>query len=237
EAVHRHSPRSSPVLVLLRRRSGVRGRSFCRTMVESRPFFMYKRHLICIALAALTTLVSCSRDPNYLKQKYLDSGNKYYDQKRYKEASLMYRKAIEKDRKFGPAYYHLALVDLKMEQVANAYNALRRAYETLPKKGADYNDTSLKLAEIILMSASSQADPQPMLKDVQPMVDALLKANSNSWEGHKLNGDIALLQATAAYRNNNGTEAKTQITTAIQEYRTSLAAKPGDYIITLALGR
>ncbi len=197
---------------------------------------MYTRHLICTALAALT-LVSCSRDPNYLKQKYLDSGNKYYDQKRYPEASIFYRKAIDKDRKFGPAYYRLALVDLKLEQVSNAYEALRRACELLPKNGADSNDATLKLAEIILMSASSQQDPEPLLKEVQPMVDGLLKNNPNSWEGHKLNGDIALLKATAAFRAGNSTDTKADIATAIQEYRTSLASKPGDYIITLALGR
>lgn len=197
---------------------------------------MYMRHLICTALAALT-LVSCSRDPNYLKQKYLDSGNAWFAKQRYKEASIMYRKAIEKDRKFGPAYYHLALVDLKLEQVSNAYEALRRACELLPKNGADSNDATLKLAEIILMSASSQQDPEPLLKEVQPMVDGLLKANPNSWEGHKLNGDIALLKATAAFRAGNSTDTKADIATAIQEYRTSLASKPGDYIITLALGR
>jgi tetratricopeptide (TPR) repeat protein len=197
---------------------------------------MYKRHLICIALAALT-LVSCSRDPIYLRQKYLDSGNKYYEQKRYKEASIMYRKAIDKDRKFGPAYYHLALVDLQLQQMQNAYQALRRAYELLPKNGKDSNDATLKLAEIILMSATTQQDAQPLLRDVQPMVDGLLKNNPNSWEGHKLEGDIALLTATNAFRAGNPTDTKQQVTTAIQEYRKALAAKPGDYIITLALGR
>jgi Tfp pilus assembly protein PilF len=56
-----------------------------------------------LALAALS-LVSCNRDPNYLKQKYLQSGIKYFDGSRYKEASIMFRKSIEADRKFGPAY-------------------------------------------------------------------------------------------------------------------------------------
>ncbi len=134
----------------------------------------------------------------------------------------MYRKAIEKDRKFGAAYYHLALDDLKLDQVSNAYQSLRRAYELLPKNTKDSNDATLKLAEIMLMSASSQQDPQPTLKEVQPMVDGLLKNNPNSWEGHKLNGDIALLSATAAFRLGNGTETKTEITTAIQEYRAVL---------------
>jgi Tfp pilus assembly protein PilF len=67
---------------------------------------------LALALVAVS-LVSCNRDPNYLKQKYLQSGIKYYDGGRYKEASIMFRKSIEADRKFGPAYYRLALTDLK----------------------------------------------------------------------------------------------------------------------------
>lgn len=195
------------------------------------------RHLIAIALASLT-LVSCSRDPNYLKQKYLDSGNKYFGQKRYREASIMYRKSIEKDRKFGPAYYRLALVDLQMQQVANAVPALRRAVELLKPGTADANDSTLKLAEIMLMAAQNpKDDPEQILNDVRPMVNGLLKNNPNSWEGHKLTGDMDLLATTAAFRAGNQTEAKQDVATAIQEYRTALAAKPGDYVLTLALGR
>ena len=62
---------------------------------------------LALALVAVS-LMSCNRDPNYLKQKYLQSGIKYYDGGRFKEASIMFRKSIESDRKFGPAYYHLA---------------------------------------------------------------------------------------------------------------------------------
>ena len=43
---------------------------------------------LAIALAALA-LVSCSRDPNVLKQKYLQSGNKYYEKGKYKEDTFM----------------------------------------------------------------------------------------------------------------------------------------------------
>ena len=118
---------------------------------------MYIRHSI-IALAAIA-LVSCNRDPSYLKQKYLDSGNKYFEQKRYKEASIMYRKSELADRKFGPAYYHLALVYLKLEQVANAYPQLRRAVELLPPGTADADDATLKMAEIMLMAAQSVPNP------------------------------------------------------------------------------
>ncbi len=80
---------------------------------------------LALALIAVS-MMSCNRDPNYLKQKYLQSGVKYYDGGRFKEASIMFLKSIESDRKFGPAYYHLALTDLKEGQVPNAVPALRR---------------------------------------------------------------------------------------------------------------
>ena len=194
------------------------------------------RYLI-IALVALTALVSCSRDPNYLKQKYLDSGLKYVEHKRYKDASIMFRKAIEKDRKFGPAYYHLALVDLELERVADAVPALRRAYELLPKGTPDSGDTTLKLSEIMLMAAQSMDNPDQLLGEVAPMVEGLLKLNPNSWQGHKLKGDLALMRTGLMFKAGNSAAAKEAVGTAIQEYRIALAAKPGDYLITLALGR
>ena len=193
------------------------------------------RYLI-IALTALA-LVSCSSDPNYKKQKYLDSGNKYYGQKRYKEASLMYRKAIQQDLKFGAAYYHLALVDLDLERPQDAYPMLRRAVELLKPGTPDSDDATLKLSEIILMAAQSSKNPPALLAEVQPMVDGLLQRNPSSWEGHKLSGDIALLQSSALYKAGDPAGARQGISKAIQEYRASLSSKPGDYTVTLALGR
>jgi tetratricopeptide (TPR) repeat protein len=199
---------------------------------------MYIRHSI-IALAAIA-LVSCSRDPNYLKQKYLDSGNKYFEQKRYKEASIMYRKSELTDRKFGPAYYRLALVYLELQQVANAYPQLRRAVELLPPGSADADDATLKMSEIMLMAAQSAPNPQQqqqLISEVEPLVDGLLKRSPTSWQGHKLKADMALLATTAAIKANDAALAKQNLTTAIQEYRTALSKKPGDYLITLALAR
>src|SRR5579872_6821123 len=100
---------------------------------------------LALALASFT-LISCSRDPNYLKQKYLESGNKYFDAKRYKEASIMYRKSLEKDRKFGPAWYHLALTDLALGEVMNSIPALHRAVDLLKPGSPEADDASIKLA-------------------------------------------------------------------------------------------
>jgi tetratricopeptide (TPR) repeat protein len=193
------------------------------------------RYLV-LALAAIS-LVSCSRDPNVLKEKYLQSGKKYYTGTRYKEASIMFRKAIEADRKFGPAYYNLALTDLKLGQVAAAVPALRRALELLKPGTPDADDTDLKLSEIMIVAAQSQEHNEPIIKEVQAIVDGLLKRNPNGWEGHKLTGDLQMVETGRLYRTNNAVEAKKVLENAIAEYRKALSIKGGDPLITLALGR
>jgi len=191
---------------------------------------------LALALVA-ASLISCNRDPNYLKQKYLDSGIKYYDAGNYKAASIMFRKSIEADRKFGPPYYHLALTYLKQGQVPNAVPAFRRAHELLKPGTADANDTDLKLSEIIVIAAQTQQNNDALIKEVQQNVDGLLKRNPKSWEGHKLSGDLAMLATAKLYRDRQVEDAKKELGTAISEYRQALNVKPADPIITLALGR
>ena len=63
-----------------------------------------------LLLPLLVLLVSCSRDPKSL----VATGNKYFDRGKYKEASIMYRRALQKDRKSADAWYRLGLVDSKL---------------------------------------------------------------------------------------------------------------------------
>jgi tetratricopeptide (TPR) repeat protein len=191
---------------------------------------------LAVALAGLA-LIACNRDPNYLKQKYLESGNKYFSAKRYKEASIMYRKSLEKDRRYGEGWYHLALTDLQLGEVANAVPALHRAVDLLQPGTADANDASLKLAELEVLAANGQQNNSQFIQDVQQIRDGLLKRNPNSWEGHKLSGDLDMLDVTAKIRKGEAVNAKSQIGDAIVEYRKALTGKGGqDTMMTLALG-
>jgi tetratricopeptide (TPR) repeat protein len=191
---------------------------------------------LALALVALS-VISCNRDPNYLKEKYLQSGIKYFDGGRYKEASIMFRKSIEADRRFGPAYYHLALTDLKLGEVPNAVPMFRRAHELLKPGTDDADDTDLKLSEIMVLAAQAQEKNEAILKEVQQTVDGLLKRNPKGWQGHKLSGDLAMLETSKLYRATKVEDAKKELGTAISEYRQALTAKPGDPVITLELGR
>ena len=60
-----------------------------------------------IALAALllsaVTLLGCLGDSDAAKKRLLETGNKYYDTGKYKEASIIYKKVLQKDQRYGEA--------------------------------------------------------------------------------------------------------------------------------------
>src|SRR5450631_445760 len=102
---------------------------------------------VAVILAVLVGLVSCSRDANVVKKRYLESGNKYFEKGRFKEASIQYRNALKRDPKYGAAHYKLALVSLKVGDVAAAVGSLRRAIELVPPDQPDHWDAVVKLSE------------------------------------------------------------------------------------------
>lgn len=193
------------------------------------------RYLVLLSIAA--ALVSCNRDPNYVKQKNLDTGNKYFAANRLKEARIMYRRAIDADRKFGEAHYRLALTDLKLQRVADAVPELRRAITLLKPGTPSANDATLKLAEIMVIGAQGQENSDSLVAEVQAMANDLLKRNPNGWEGHKLSGDLTMLDVAAKYRAGKNPEARQSLAGAISEYRTALAVKPKDMVLSMALAR
>src|SRR5664280_1619050 len=113
--------------------------------------------LVAVILAVLVGLASCSRDPNVVKKRYLESGNKYFDKGRYKEASIQYRNALKRDQKYGAAYYKLALVSMKVGDVGGAVSSLRRAVELLKHDQPDYWEAVVKLSDIYMAFGKGEA--------------------------------------------------------------------------------
>ena len=66
------------------------------------------------------------------KQSYVTGGNELFEAGKYADASINYRKAIQKDPQFGEAHYRLGLVALKQGDARQAYAELSRAVELLP---------------------------------------------------------------------------------------------------------
>ena len=189
---------------------------------------------VALILSVLIGLVSCSRDPAVVKKRYFESGNKYFDRGRYKEASIQYRNALKRDPKYGPAHYKMALVSLKTGDVGGAVSSLRKSIELLPADQAEHWDAVVKLTEIYLAVAKGE---KQYMDEVEKFTKDLLKRDPNSFDAHRLVGDLDYSKATEAYKSKHPEEGKELLAAATEEYRKADGVKPGDQGVSMQLAR
>jgi len=192
---------------------------------------------IAFALIAALALASCSRDPNVAKKRYLDSGDKYFSKARYREASIQYRNAIKIDPRYAMAYYKLGLAALKNTPpgVMEAVRGLRRAKELLPPGSPESLDTEVKLAELYLSPVVLHNSD--LLAETEGICADLLKRDPNSFDGHRLTGDLDYLKAMDAYKDKNDDDGRKFLDQAAAEYHKADSAKPGDKGVTMQIAR
>ena len=146
---------------------------------------MRSRKLLLIVPLLMLVGAGCSFSPEAAKRRYLETGNKYFKNAKYKEASIMYRRAIQKDLRFGEAYYRLGLTELQMQRFQEAARAFRRSMELDPKNP----DAHAKLADFYLLAYSSdRRRPAQVLDDVREIADGLLKSDPKSFHGLRIRG-------------------------------------------------
>ncbi len=162
---------------------------------------------------------ACNSDPKAQAQRYLDNGNKFFAKQKYKEAAIMYKKALSKDLKFSEAYYRLALTDLQLGAPGEAVAMLRRAVGDESYKN---NDALIQLANIYLIASAQDEKQRPqLLEEASELAGRLLQSDPQSYDGHRLAGEVALL--------------KQDPKTAITELRTADKAKPNQSEVAMAL--
>src|SRR5579863_7241722 len=177
---------------------------------------MRNRRLL-LLLPFMLAVASCSRDPKVQAQRYLANGNKFFDKNKFKEASIMYRRALQRDLRFGEAYYRLGLTDIKLASYSDAARMLRRSVELQP----DNTDAATKLADIYLVaSAQDAAHSTQMLREVRELAQGMLQRNPDSFEGHRLEGQLALMDNDPAK--------------AVKEFDAASRIKPDQVNLSLA---
>src|SRR5208283_5961307 len=119
---------------------GTRGTGKMRISRELR--FCYVVVGICLLAALLT---GCS-NPERAKQKYLESGQRYYEKEQYREAAIQFQNALHLDPRFAPAHYKLALAQLKLGQWPDAYQQLAKTIELDPHN----DDARLEQAKLMI---------------------------------------------------------------------------------------
>ena len=138
------------------------------------------KHVLALAgLCALLFSSACSQSP----QRLIATGNRYHDGKKFKEASILYQKAIAKDKTNAEAYYRQGLNLLDDGNPVEASKYFRRAIDLKPSN----TDAEVKLAEIYLGAyATNPAKFKNLLSDARDLDDKILKDNPDSFDGTRI---------------------------------------------------
>lgn len=171
-----------------------------------------------VVLPLLVLLAACNTDPQVVGRKYVDRGNKYFAQRKYKEASILYRRALNKDLRSPDAWYRLGLVNTKLGALPEARKDFSRAMELNPAS----QDAVVQLGDLDL--AFYLLDPRMghrYLADLQEITGRLLKQDPRSFNALRFSGNIAL--------------AKNDTAAAIQAFEAANQARPDQPNLVLTL--
>ena len=152
-------------------------------------FFNRSRIAVAALLLSMAALAGCFGDSEAAKKRLLETGNKYYDTGKFKEASIIYRKVLQKDQRYGEAYYRLGLSELKQGRYGEAVRWLRRASELQPEN----DDAHAKLGDLYLtIYLADRSKYKQLLVDFQELADRLLKRSPRHFEGLRMKGYLAV---------------------------------------------
>jgi tetratricopeptide (TPR) repeat protein len=142
------------------------------------------RLFACSSILASVTFLAACRSP----QHYYSAGNDLYNSGKYQEAELNYRKAIQKDPKFGAAVYQLGLTEIKEHRGLDAYNTLGTAVTLLPDDPAP----RIHLADLILAGYLAAANrPQVMYNRILELAAEIERIQPKSPDVFRLRGVLA----------------------------------------------
>jgi tetratricopeptide (TPR) repeat protein len=171
-----------------------------------------------LLILLLLLAVGCDRDPKVLRKKFVEKGNDYYHREKYREASIMYRRALQQDLRYAEAWYRLGLVNLKLGMLGEAHKDFGRAIELEP------GNQEAAIVQGDLLADAYRAAPQGnegLKAEAAEIVKGLLKRDPNSFDGHRLEGTFAAVDR--------------DYPKAIEELKKADALKPGHPEITYIL--
>ncbi len=133
-------------------------------------------------MIAVLGLSGCKHDPNVQKRKYLESGQRYENEGKFREAAIQFSNALKVDRSYSAAHYELAKTYLQLGSMIPAYQELQRTVTLDPSNiQARLDLGSMLLAGGVPDRAKEQAQ-------------AILNAQPNNADAYALLSHIAMKQ-------------------------------------------
>ena len=162
-------------------------------------------------------LVSACANKEADKQRYFESGNQFLAEKKYQEAIVQYRNAVQIDERFGEARYKLAEAYTGAGNVRNAFREYVRAADLLP----DNVEVQLKTTSMLALAGQ--------FEDAKTRVERVLAKDPRNVPAQILLGNVL-----AGLKDLGG--AISQIEEAIQIEPTRGASYTNLGILRLAQG-
>jgi len=107
--------------------------------------------------------------------------------------------------------------------------------DLLPDSQQEHWDAEVKLAEIYLGPAVKHDDN--LLAEVEGFCKDLLKRDPNSFDGHRLVGNLNYTKADVAFQAKQNDDVSKYLDAALVEYRKADAIQPGDQAVEMQLAR
>src|SRR5437763_1626703 len=157
------------------------------TYNPNKPQVSMKYFLALITLSAVLFSTACSQS----SEKLLAAANRYHEKQKFKEASILYQKAILKDKTNAEAYYRQGINLVDQHDLGEAAKYFRRAVDLKPEN----TDAAAKLAEIYLGAyASDTKKYKNLLPEIQDLDKKILDHQPDSFDGIRLKGLLELAQ-------------------------------------------
>src|SRR5262245_23417006 len=134
-----------------------------------------KKLILALALIGMLTaggVLGYSFWKRQTPEGYYESGKKYFDNKKYSEATLSLLNAVRKDARHRNARYYLALSYLNQRDGGRAAGQFKALLEIYP----DDVDANLQLGSIYLAAAAAQRNPD-FSRQAQDLAQKVLSKN------------------------------------------------------------
>src|SRR4029078_7357321 len=110
---------------------------------------MKRIYTVVVLLSLSVGIVGCSGDPEVLKKAYVKSGDAYMAEKKFTEATIEYRNAMQQDPRFAEARLKLGEAYLQLGDFVNGYKEYVRGADLAP----DDLDAQVKTGELLLLGS------------------------------------------------------------------------------------
>ncbi|MCA1629069.1 MAG: tetratricopeptide repeat protein [Acidobacteria bacterium] len=138
-----------------------------------------------LATLALLLVASACSDPEKAKAEHLNRGEAYLKEKKYQEASLEFRNAVQIDDRAAQAHWGLARAYEGAGQFAQAVDEMQRTIQLDPNN----LDARVRLGNYYIVAYQQNRDSRTK-DEASRLAEEVLQKNPNHIEGHILRGTI-----------------------------------------------